>query len=76
MKIGGKIPNIEPEQQKELINILMDSELYLDLPLEERYLLLKFLLDCYSFPAVVESKEPSSLKLKPICRLNEKKNSA
>jgi hypothetical protein len=57
MEIGKEIPNIRPAQQKELVNILMDSELYLDLPLEERYLLLKFILDSYSFPARVESKK-------------------
>jgi hypothetical protein len=52
--------NIIPEQQKELINILMESELYLDLPLEERNLLLKFLLQSYSYPANKGNrKEPS-----------------
>jgi len=40
-----------PLDQKELINILMDSKLYLDLPLAERYLLLKFILNSYLFPA-------------------------
>jgi hypothetical protein len=57
-----EIPNIRPEQQKELINILMDSELYFDLPLEERYLLLKFILNSYVFAASIESKkDPSRL---------------
>ena len=56
------IPNNRPMQQKELINILMDSELYLDLPLEERHLLLKFILDSYSFPSIIESnKNPSRI---------------
>ena len=41
---------IIPERQKELINILMDSELYLDMPLEERNLLLKFILQFYLSP--------------------------
>jgi hypothetical protein len=62
MKIEKKIPNIRPEQQKELVNILMDSELYLSLPLEERYLLLNFILDSYPFSASIESKkDPSRL---------------
>jgi len=62
MKIEKTIPNIKPEQQKELVNILMDSELYLSLPLEERYLLLKFILDSYSFSSGIESKkDPSGL---------------
>jgi len=62
MKIEKKIPNKRPEQQKELVNILMGSELYLSLPLEERYLLLKFILDSYSFSASIESKkDPSRL---------------
>ncbi len=60
MKIEKKYPNIRPEQQKELINILMDSELYLSMPLEERYLLLNFILDFYSFSASIESKKDSS----------------
>ena len=56
------IPNNRPMQQKELINILMDSELYLDLPLEERHLLLKFILDSYSFPSIIEcNKNPSRI---------------
>lgn len=62
MKIEKKIPDIRPELQKELINILMDSELYLSLPLEERYLLLNFILDSYPFLASIESKkDPSQL---------------
>jgi len=49
-------------QQKELVNILMDSDLYLDLPLEERHLLLKFILNSYSFPSIVEgNKNPSRI---------------
>jgi hypothetical protein len=60
MKTEKKIPNIQPEQQKELVNILMDSELYLSMPLEERYLLLNFILDFYSFSASIESKKDSS----------------
>ncbi len=56
MKIEKKIPNVRPEQQKELVNILMDSELYLSLPLEERHLLLNFILDSYPFLASIESK--------------------
>jgi len=55
-----EIFNISPKQQKELINILMDSDLYLDLPLEERNLLLKFILQSYLYPANTENrKEPS-----------------
>lgn len=62
MKIEKNIPNIRPDQQKELINILMDSELYLDLPLEERYLLLKFICDSYLVSTSNESKkDPSRL---------------
>jgi len=55
-----KIPIVLSEQQKELINILMDSDLYLDLPLEERHLLLKHILDSYLFPPSVEGKKGSS----------------
>jgi len=46
-----KMHNIIPVRQKELINILMDSELYLDMPLEERNMLLKFILQSYLYPA-------------------------
>jgi len=60
MKHEKEIPAILSEQQKELINILMDSDLYLDLPLEERHLLLKHILDSYLFPASVESKKSPS----------------
>jgi len=60
MKHEKEIPAILSEQQKELINILMDSDLYLDLPLEERHLLLKHILDSYLFPASVESKKGPS----------------
>jgi hypothetical protein len=60
MGIEKGIPHIRPEHQRELINILMDSELYLDLPLEERHLLLKFILDSYSFTPGVESKKDPS----------------
>ena len=45
-----KMHNIIPERQKELVNILMDSELYLDMPLEERNMLLKFILQSYLYP--------------------------
>ena len=45
-----KMHNIVPERQRELINILMDSELYLDMPLEERNMLLKFILQSYLYP--------------------------
>ncbi len=48
--------NISPEQQKELLKILMDSELYLDLPLEERKLLLKFIVQSYLYPANSENR--------------------
>ena len=48
---GKYMHKIIPERQKELINILMDSELYLDLPLQERNLLLKFILQSYLSPA-------------------------
>ncbi len=66
MTIEDKIINNRPIQQKELINILMDSELYLDLPLEERHLLLKFILDSYSFPSFIEnSKNPSRFTRMP-----------
>jgi hypothetical protein len=74
MEIGKEIPNIRPEQQKELINILMDSELYLDLPLEERHLLLKFILDSYSFPAGVESKKDPSRFICNHLSLQQKKS--
>jgi hypothetical protein len=57
MKIKKKISNILSEQQKELINILMDSELYFDLPLEERYMLLKFIRDSYFVSYSNESKK-------------------
>jgi len=50
-----KITKERPIHKKELINILMDSELYLDLPLEERHLLLKFIRDSYLFPSIIES---------------------
>ena len=59
MATKKNMTNNRPMQQKELINILMDSDLYLDLPLEERHLLLKFILDSYSFPSITESnKDP------------------
>jgi hypothetical protein len=35
------------EQEKELVNILIDSVYYLDLDLAERYRLLHFLMDSY-----------------------------
>jgi len=60
MEHEKKIPIVLSEQQKELIKILMDSDLYLDLPLEERHLLLKHILNSYLFPASVESKKGSS----------------
>jgi hypothetical protein len=60
MEHEKEIPTIFPEQQKELVNILMDSDLYLDLPLEERHLLLKYILDSYLFPASVEGKKDPS----------------
>jgi hypothetical protein len=53
-------PAILPKQQKELVNILMDSDLYLELSLEERHLLLKYILDSYLSPAGVESKKDPS----------------
>jgi hypothetical protein len=52
MAMKNEIINKRPIQQKELINILMDSELYLDLPLAERYQLLTFILDSYSSPSI------------------------
>jgi len=54
---NNEMHNISPEQQKELLNILMDSELYLDLPLEERKLLLKFIVQSYLYPANSESRK-------------------
>jgi len=60
MKHEKDLENRRPQQQKEILNILMESELYLDLPLEERHLLLKFLLDSYLFRDSGEStKDPS-----------------
>jgi hypothetical protein len=47
MEHEKKIPIILTAQQKDLVNILMDSDLYFDLPLEERYLLLKHILESY-----------------------------
>lgn len=35
------------EQEKDLLDILLDSELYLELPLPERCLLLKHIVACY-----------------------------
>ena len=35
------------ENEQELVNILIDSDLYLDLNLKERYLLLHFLMASY-----------------------------
>ncbi len=52
MEIKDEITNECPIQEKELINILMDSELYLDLPLGERHLLFKFIRDSYLFPSI------------------------
>jgi hypothetical protein len=35
------------EREKDLLDILLDSELYLELPLPERFLLLKHIISCY-----------------------------
>jgi hypothetical protein len=40
--------DITPEQEKELINILIDSNLYLEMDLDERRDLLNFLAKSYS----------------------------
>ncbi len=36
-----------PEQEKEILGILIDSTLYLDLDLAERYNLLRFIVSSY-----------------------------
>lgn len=41
------IANLTHEQEKEIINILIDSSLYLDMDLAERYRLLRFLETSY-----------------------------
>ncbi len=39
--------NLTHEQEKELVNILIDSTLYLDMDLAERYKLLRFIVASY-----------------------------
>lgn len=39
--------NLTHEQEKELVNILIDSSLYLDMDLAERYRLLHFIVASY-----------------------------
>ncbi len=38
-------------QEREVLNILMDSNLYLDLSLQERHLLFKHVVEFYHTPA-------------------------
>ncbi len=43
-----KLPvNSTPEQEKEIVSILIDSSLYLDLDLAERFRLLHFIVTSY-----------------------------
>lgn len=46
MNTGAAIHTIH-EENKELVEILLNSALYLDLDLHERYQLIRFLADCY-----------------------------
>ena len=46
MKSSATIGNIT-EQEKEIISILIDSSLYLDMDLAERYRLLHFIVSSY-----------------------------
>ncbi len=39
--------NLTHEQEKEIVNILIDSSLYLDMDLAERYRLLHFIVASY-----------------------------
>jgi hypothetical protein len=41
------------EQEREVLNILMDSNLYLDLSLRERHILFKHVVEFYHAPAHV-----------------------
>lgn len=45
--IEAQIENALQDQEKELINILIDSELYLDMNLTERQKLLNYLVTSY-----------------------------
>ncbi len=40
------------EKEKEIVNILIDSDLYLDMDLAERYRLLHYIVDSYFDAAV------------------------
>jgi hypothetical protein len=43
----GRIKQFSGGNEKDVLNILMDSDLYLELPLEERHLLLKHIMESY-----------------------------
>ncbi len=46
-------------QERALLSILMDSNLYFDLPLQERRVLLKHIVASYHSPAVSASADPT-----------------
>ena len=47
----GLLKNIMRKAEKDALNILMDSDLYFELPLEERHLLLKHIIEFYRSPS-------------------------
>lgn len=45
--LDQEVTNSALMQEKELLDILMDSDLYLELPLKERHLLFKHIINVY-----------------------------
>lgn len=48
MKMNDPLANhLHHEEDKELVDILIDSDLYFEMELEERYKLIRYLEHCY-----------------------------
>jgi len=58
-----KINKITREQEKEIINILIGSSLYLDMPLSERQNLLHFLMSAYFDLLPVENSRARTMAM-------------
>lgn len=49
--MGQEGGSYSPPQDKEILDILLESDLYLDLPLKERQQLFKYIVNAYLYSA-------------------------
>lgn len=60
MSVDNELQELPVALTQEIVDILMDSEMYLELPLEERNKLLRHIAQKYFFPATNKSNNTAT----------------